>query len=93
MTFCFHLDFRVTLSGNVGASWFEIVPMIVIIVLVTVVSCIHFAPLQIRLYILQGNNLTGHDDDNLSDPYLVVKFGASYHNCFSPFLRCFYTCC
>ena len=40
----------------------------------------HFPPSfsvykQIRLYVLQGNNLTGQDHDNLSDPYLEIKLG------------------
>jgi Ca2+-dependent lipid-binding protein len=30
---------------------------------------------QIRLYVLRASNLAGHDDDNLSDPFLVVKLG------------------
>lgn len=30
---------------------------------------------QIRLYVLQGYSLAGKDDDNLSDPYLIVRFG------------------
>ena len=33
--------------------------------------------MQIRLYILQGYNLAGRDDDHLSDPYLIVKIGST----------------
>ena len=45
-----------------------------------VFNCSHFFPSfsvykQIRLYVLQGNNLTGQDHDNLSDPYLEIKLG------------------
>jgi hypothetical protein len=35
---------------------------------------------QIRLYVLRASNLAGHDDDNLSDPFLVVKLGNKTHS-------------
>ena len=38
-------------------------------------SYFRFTKQQIRLYVLQGYNLAGQDDDNLSDPYLVVRLG------------------